>query len=420
MPRDLFAELGLDSPESAQQPRQPRDLFAELGLTDTPESKPVDDDTEAETEGQSFITNIAKTAGRTLAEIPSDLSRAVGRAIRSAPLDIRVAERRAEELYRKADDRAARGNKELADALRFNAKQEKDTVERWKKSLGKEDDTAFFKAASAIEKYANENFRTDTEFQKTLSSGIAQGLTSVLGYTVAGLLTGGAGVTGIGMAQGSESARTRVKEAGGGEPEQEQAASGGAFLGTLEAIPVTRILGKLNKMVKGRLREKLLSAGVTGLEEATTEAVQSVGEDVIVKSLTDEEISTIDMAKNAWQNFKVGGITGTMADMLMMALGAKLRGKTANPTQDDIQDVAGLKEEPTAEPTVEPVKQAVAEQKTNVEIAADELMAKLEAEKPPVQEPQPLTTAETQPVKEADVVAQEPVVEPAPKEITPG
>ena len=92
-----------------------------------------------------------------------------------------------------------------------------------------------------------------------------------------------------GGALGASGAYDRAKSEGATEDEAFTAYLGGFGLGLTEAVPVGNLLNRINRGTGGAFKRALIESGRQGLEEAIQEAVQTVGERVMLNAILDKK-----------------------------------------------------------------------------------------------------------------------------------
>lgn len=114
------------------------------------------------------------------------------------------------------------------------------------------------------------------------------------------------------------------------------------IVGTSEAIPISRILGRINKASGGGLQKALIDMAIEGGEEFLQEAGQQVAGNIIAQHVTGEEIPILE---GMWE----GGFTGLFAGVVLSGLGSVvanriqgLEGQPGAQEQSQAQDAAPL------------------------------------------------------------------------------
>lgn len=162
---------------------------------------------------------------------------------------------------------------------------------------------------------------------------VGEAIGSALPYVVAALTAGGPGVVALGAAQGLGAASQSFEEAQAAgidlTPEQRYARRGvGTMIGFTEAVPINRMLGRIDDATGGFVTKKLQKGGNRGLdyllgvvEESVQETVQSAGEGV-----ADEMI--LELERDIGQQAAEGAGGGAVAGGFMQAVfNAALKGK---------------------------------------------------------------------------------------------
>jgi hypothetical protein len=133
------------------------------------------------------------------------------------------------------------------------------------------------------------------------------------GAGIAGLLT--AGTLGVGAGAGEASERARA--AGATEEERNRAARLGALVGSTEALPLRRVLGKLTgdlgeEVVQG-FRNRVVSALRTGGEEAAQEAAAGIAQNLIERGYNIDQA----ILEGAGEAAALGGGAGATIQVLV-------------------------------------------------------------------------------------------------------
>ena len=216
------------------------------------------------------------------------------------------------------------------------------------------DEYATARYAQAIRDFAEETFQGDERMMGKFWSDVAAGAGTMFGYMLLGMLTGGAGagLARVGGATGA-TARTAGVRAGqraagvsagssgmdrmydevlaatGDEEKAKIAGALGIGPGVLQVANVSRLLGKWDQALGGKIRMTTLNhlkeAGVSGLNEAIVETLGEAGFQLIASIMTDEDIKMFD----EWQRTSsVAGTAGALTGFMnSLAMALMTRGK---------------------------------------------------------------------------------------------
>jgi hypothetical protein len=164
------------------------------------------------------------------------------------------------------------------------------------------------------------------------------------GAGIAGLL--GAGALGVGAGAGEASERARA--AGATEEERNRAARLGALVGSTEALPLRRILGKLTgdlgeEVVQG-FRNRVVSALRTGGEEAAQEAGASIAQNLIERGYNIDQA----ILEGSGEAGALGGGAGATIQVLVdLFAGRRAPSAPPPPEQGELFPGADLGQAPT-------------------------------------------------------------------------
>jgi len=163
---------------------------------------------------------------------------------------------------------------------------------------------------------------------------------------IAGLL----GASALGVGAGAGEASERARAAGATQEERNRAARLGAVVGSTEALPLRRVLGKLTgdlggEVVQG-MRQRVVSALRTGGEEAAQEAAAGIAQNLIERGYNIDQA----VLEGAGEAAALGGGAGATIQVLVDALvGRRSRGATTpeEPEQGELFEGEDLGQAPT-------------------------------------------------------------------------
>lgn len=216
------------------------------------------------------------------------------------------------------------------------------------------DEYASAKYAQAIRDFAENTFQGDERMMGKFWSDVAAGTGSMVSYMLLGMLTGGAGA-GLARAGGATGAAVRTAGTGAGQRaaiisagssgmdrmydevfsatgDEEKAKIAGALgigPGVLQVANVSRLLGKWDQALGGKIRMTTLNhlkeAGISGLNEAIVETLGEAGFQLIASIMTEEDIKLFD----EWQRTaSVAGTAGALTGFMnSLAMALMTRGK---------------------------------------------------------------------------------------------
>ena len=217
------------------------------------------------------------------------------------------------------------------------------------------------KLGKGIEDVAGAVASGDPERAEDFSSKLGQGLGSTAGFLVPGAILGAGarGAAGIaalgGAATGVEQAEDyegTVRAAGGtiDPTKQGQALFAGMLPGTIEAVPLVKMLGRMDDIVKGGLSAAVKNTAKGTVEEALQEGIQSTAQNLIASDLIKYDPER-NMFFDTPEAAAVGGGVGFLMNSVMSALGLRQRGKyneAAIKAIDSARKEAGAVEEEQA------------------------------------------------------------------------
>jgi hypothetical protein len=256
------------------------------------------------------------------------------------------------------------------------------------------------------------NAETNPEYTGELSDKIGQGVGSTGGFLAGGLAGGTAkgamAAAGV-MGAGSQATNQYMDalDKGASLEDAYNAAGLGGLVGTTEAIPIVRLLDRLDKGTNGGIKSVIINAAKGGTEEAVQEAFQSIASNLIASDLIkyDPERKIFESAaEGAGIGFGIGALFNTVASIF----GLKgRRGRSADPASQ-------MRPEPEIAETGEDTGQEPASGRQDVfedsQVAASRT--------PPEQEGSAVTGVETEPTAEQEPVAalQDDAGQPSPDE----
>ncbi|HXJ59280.1 MAG TPA: hypothetical protein VNU68_21740, partial [Verrucomicrobiae bacterium] len=96
-------------------------------------------------------------------------------------------------------------------------------------------------------------------------------------------------------------------------------------VGMTEAVPLSNMLNRLDKLSGGTLKQSLIHAGVESFEEALQNSLQGAAGDVIAARIAKYDPDR-KMFDSLAEDAGVGGISGAIVSLAISAIGGKLRG----------------------------------------------------------------------------------------------
>lgn len=193
------------------------------------------------------------------------------------------------------------------------------------------------KLGKGIEDVAGAVASGDPTRDEDFSSKLGQGLGSTAGFLVPGAILGAgargaAGIGGLGAAatgvEQAEDYEGTVRAAGGtiDPTKQGQALFAGMLPGTIEAVPLVKMLGRMDDIVKGGLSAAVKNTAKGTVEEALQEGIQSTAQNLIASDLIKYDPER-NMFFDTPEAAAVGGGVGFLMNSVMSALGLRQRGK---------------------------------------------------------------------------------------------
>lgn len=188
-----------------------------------------------------------------------------------------------------------------------------------------------------IQDTAKEMFPDDPTVQNTfLNSTLPGALGSTLSYLGTSAVGGGAATA---IQAGFELGQSAFDEAiasGADDDTAMQAFLFNAPLGGVEAIPMTRLLGRINRGTGGTLAGVIKEGAVGGVEEAVQETAQQVGSNAVAAGLYDETRDLIDGVAE-------GGAAGFITGMFLNSLGAGAGNRMSDQNLSEDQRSGGVR-----------------------------------------------------------------------------
>lgn len=157
-----------------------------------------------------------------------------------------------------------------------------------------------------------------------LASRLPQGVGSALGFAAGGLVGKAAriptwlSIGGLGSAVGGAEFYNDAKAHGADEATARISAVIGNAVGTSEALPLGRMMRRLDGISGGTFSKFVIEAGKDTIEEAIQEGVQQLAQNVTARQLYDKDR---DLFNDIATNTGVGGATGFLMSALTQALG---------------------------------------------------------------------------------------------------
>jgi hypothetical protein len=135
----------------------------------------------------------------------------------------------------------------------------------------------------------------------------------------------------MGSASGSTGFYEDAKASGANDKEAYLASLFGAIVGTSEAIPLARMVNRLDGISGNTFSKTLIEAGKETFEEALQEASQQFAQNFTAKKLYDQDRQLLDgVAENA----TVGGATGFLFSLLTQAVGGRIGPRGSSPSNN--------------------------------------------------------------------------------------
>ena len=237
-------------------------------------------------------------------------------------------------------------------------------------------DTAAYKFGEGFKDFTDEILHTDAARAATTTQQVAEGLGQAGSFIVPGgaakaLGAGGKTQTGVmmttGMAQGGAQGLDDAIKLNADREKQLQSFYLNFGLGATEAIPLSRMFGRLNRASGGRVEAILKNSGQQGFEEAIQEMGQTLGSNFIAKELAAYDEGR-ELLKDVGQGGKVGFIVGALLGGGGTAIATRGQtGASESETQDaplpegfEVIPEGNVDREPTAAIPMRTIKPAVA------------------------------------------------------------
>ena len=161
---------------------------------------------------------------------------------------------------------------------------------------------------SAVEGFSQENLAV-AEDRQNLATDIGSGLGSLVPYLASAYLTGGAGVLGLGGAQGIDVQADRAEEAGtyGTASADSGQALGATVTAVTERMGLGWLMRRLPPGAKAALNKRVADILMGGAGEAAQEMSEAVVQDAITKSLVDDSFDPFQgLSRDGLAAFGVG------------------------------------------------------------------------------------------------------------------
>ncbi|MEH6525911.1 MAG: LPD38 domain-containing protein [Sneathiella sp.] len=227
--------------------------------------------------------------------------------------------------------------------------------------IDKPEDGILFQAGEWISDLLKEKAPVNPDEQGTLPDKIGSGLGSTAGF-LAGGLAGGTSKGALAMAGvlGSGSQATNqymdALDNGASIDDAYNAAGLGALVGSTEAVPIVKLLDRLDKGTSGGIKRIIINAAKGGTEEGLQEAFQSIASNLIASDLVkyDAERKTFESTgEDAGIGFGIGALFNTVASIF----GLKARGRPST----DSAPIESQETETTRPESVQEEEAAVAD-----------------------------------------------------------
>lgn len=173
-----------------------------------------------------------------------------------------------------------------------------------------------YQKAAALQGWTDKTFGVPPK-DDSFWSKLAYGAGSMTAFVLPSMVPGGAVVTaGLGSGAAKTDAFERALEAGATREEARTAAAIGGFLGTTEAIPISRALQRLPEPIQRDILSRMgrfFSRTAKGsIEEAIQEGGMAIGQNLIAKGIYDPEqdILTPEVGESALIGAILGGFLG--------------------------------------------------------------------------------------------------------------
>ncbi|MCH7934416.1 MAG: hypothetical protein IIC36_10545, partial [Gemmatimonadetes bacterium] len=231
-----------------------------------------------------------------------------------------------------------------------NATPEKRTQLRRQFAVEDPRESGLFRAGQALRRKTAEVLPVDPAREDKFETKLARGLGSTAGFLGAGLIgratrAGALPVAALsGAAAGAANQFQQALTAGASIEDATEAAKLSAMVGTSEALPIARLLGRVDKASGGTIRRILTRTIAGGFEEGIQETGQQIADNLIASKLVafDPERETFT---GAGEGGAVGFTTGALFNFVAAAFGVRTRGARTRAapatTPQDAQPAAG-------------------------------------------------------------------------------
>ena len=278
------------------------------------------------------------------------------------------------------------------------------------------EDTAAHELGQSVDDWFKDTFPTNPQYSEEFTQKLAGGAGSMALFALGGfagaaaklpgyVVPAGIGAAAEGVSGAEDYVATQKAKGLPVDPEMRaKALAAHAPLGLTEAVPIQRLLNRVDKVTGGGVKRVIAEGAKGGVEELTQEVFQKVGGNLIANSVLkyDPDRKTWEGAQEAGE---VGGTLGFLFNSLAAAVGIKM-----NKARDRAEGV------PEAGQEVEPA-QGVADEPWNADYKDVAPETAVEPEPAPVvvEEPAPVVEAQAESVKAAEPKEEitTPEVEPA-------
>ena len=171
-----------------------------------------------------------------------------------------------------------------------------------------------YQAAESVDTWLDENLKQNPRYSDEFFAGT---LPRALGSTTAFLPMAIAGAPGIavsGALAAGGGAYESAKKGGATDEQAERAFWINALAGTSEAVPLSRIITRINKATKGEIGRALKEVLASGGEEGTQEVFQQVVENAVAKHSYDSDRKYLEGAGE-------GGLAGFIIGAALPGVG---------------------------------------------------------------------------------------------------
>lgn len=187
------------------------------------------------------------------------------------------------------------------------------------------EDRASYQLGQSIRRATGNVVHTRKELDDSFwASKVPEGVGSALGF-IGGGLAGRAlripqwlGISGLGAAAGGSEFYHDAKASGADEGTAQLASVIGSVVGTSEALPLSRIVRRLDGVTGGTFSRAVWEAGKDTLEEALQEGAQSLAQNLTAQQLYDKDR---ELFNSVAENAGIGGVTGFLLSSVSQAIG---------------------------------------------------------------------------------------------------